>query len=298
MGLISRVSSRTYRQKSMASDGYVEEGDVIRAPTEEELSSFLSAVKSHKQFQSSWRLDNDYLDRFLYCAKNDEGKALERYLKYQNTISKLANLKRVLSGDLEFIMPSIKAFREMECLSFYGFDKEGHGIIAYNCEKFDVSIPYCVEALVLTFLAEFDYLMEKYPDIRKNGCIFIEDHSAMNWSHYKLFVTSAKDMGALMDLFQGALPVKLKTIWILNEASFFSVIWKIFKPFLSKKMLSRLHIQGKDHAPMVEALGGVENTPGFLAVGESKVLQFGDDWDLETYLRKALPFETSDTAQL
>jgi hypothetical protein len=44
-------------------------------------------------------------------------------------------------------------------------------------------------------------------------------------------------------------------IYVINQPSYMSVLWKLVRPFMKQKMKGRVHMHGKDTAAMLEASG-------------------------------------------
>merc|ERR1712179_8006 len=98
----------------------------------------------------------------------------------------------------------------------------------------------------------------------------------------------------MTDLFQGGMPLLMKSIVICNEPRIFTVLWKVAKLFLSKKMLERVNMVGSKHEKVADTVGGAEFIPDMLNGG---VVKPDPEHALsaemiKTHLVKAFPFHS------
>ena len=107
-------------------------------------------------------------------------------------------------------------------------------------------------------------------------------------------ITDMKLQKVLSDLFQGGMPLLMKSIVICNEPTIFSILWKVAKLFLSKKMLERVHMVGEKHQKVADILGGPEFVPNFLKGGTAEPnIEFRlSEQILKENLVKAFPFHS------
>lgn len=93
---------------------------------------------------------------------------------------------------------------------------------------------------------------------QKNGIVMIENMAKMGF--FVLMTLIPPKLSAKMDrLTIGVLPVKFKKIYILECSTWVHIIMAIMRPFISKKMRSRIATIGeKDYDKMADELGGLE----------------------------------------
>jgi len=201
-------------------------------------------------------------------------------------------MDKLLAGEFDFLLPSMHQIQKDAPMKFYGFDKQGHAMITFESGKLDPELKDAMYATTILSLLQLNYIVEKYPETRKSGFVFIEDHGGLTMAHYKLMILDMGMHKIMMKFFDGGFPMRVMNIWITNEPSFFSVIFKLIKPFMSQKMLDRIHVVGPDKEQVIDYLGGPQYGPEFLG-GTADILSKMDDVKLEDELRKVLPFDTA-----
>lgn len=313
-------------------DALVYDHDVVKKPTREELFSFRHAIETHPIYNCSWlpattwNLDDENLERFLYCTKNDLEQALVRYFQYHTTTRKLpyVNLIKVVHSSpsslssqqsvsssstnhqmtskplstvkLEFPHQLSAALRHYEPqetsgpLRYYSTDKFGIGILVLDFARVNPDIPYMMENLAVYFIAMIEYLLQKEQPVRENGVLFIVDHQTFHRGFLKAIVSCWKMQSLFFELLYKAIPIKIKYIFNVNLPSWFHLVWNMLRPFHSQEQLQRVfQLPTGDLSVVVEKIGGMEFLPEVLG-GEKKEETFTEkEFHLDTLLYKALP---------
>ncbi|GFY64679.1 alpha-tocopherol transfer protein-like [Trichonephila inaurata madagascariensis] len=83
-----------------------------------------------------------------------------------------------------------------------------------------------------------------YPVTQICGITSIEDLKNLSWSH--LFHTSVSSIKCFVSASQDCFPIRHKAIHVINNTSIFSILFSVIKPFISKKMVERIHFHGDD----------------------------------------------------
>jgi len=279
--------------------------DVEETPTsvskklsDEEIAAncetFRTKIKADKLFVENYRVDDEFLTRFLYCAKQDMTKAHARYFNYYKCITTIPDIDRVLNGDAKWLLEAMSAMKDNIPLKFYGFDKHGRGVVTFTMGAIDLNQPNALYAACVMSIIYLDYIQQSVPQIQTHGIAYVEDHGSMTRKHYMSMMTDMKLNKVLSDLFQGGMPLLMKSVTICNEPTVFSILWKMVKFFLSKKMLARIHIVGNQYYKVTEQLGGEEFVPNILPNGKAEpCAQYAlTDEILKKHLLAAFPFHS------
>eukprot|EP01130_Rhizamoeba_saxonica_P003882 TRINITY_DN160_c0_g1_i2.p1 TRINITY_DN160_c0_g1~~TRINITY_DN160_c0_g1_i2.p1 ORF type:complete len:145 (-),score=14.50 TRINITY_DN160_c0_g1_i2:399-833(-) len=111
--------------------------------------------------------------------------------------------------------------------------KEGYPImyartLGYNPSKFGIKVLMAINFLTTE-------IIQSTVEDQQSGVFFIMDCSGMGWSNWD--PSSEKIM---TEAFTNAFPVRSKGMVMYNINWLFKVIYKIFKPWLSKKLQRRV----------------------------------------------------------
>ncbi|XP_077990719.1 alpha-tocopherol transfer protein-like [Glandiceps talaboti] len=96
-------------------------------------------------------------------------------------------------------------------------------------------------------------LMSEEEETQINGIVFIGDFGGMTKEHLKHFNPMLGRK--LADTLQNALPIRLKEVHYINQPKFFDLIFSIFRPFLSEKLVKRLHFHGDEYGNLHQHIG-------------------------------------------
>lgn len=158
----------------------------------------------------------------------------------------------------------------------------------------DASVPNFMFATISILLCELEYQMSIFPEIQEHGIVIIEDFSGIGTAHYKYMITNPSVRSVFATLLRGAMPVMVKQVWMCNQATIFTLIFKIMKPLLGKKMLERINVIGSKHQAAIEDLGGEQYAPVWMHQGQGKgtvVDSFTDD-AIVSMFHKVFPFHS------
>lgn len=258
------------------------------------LQELRQNITSAPTYHNTFRVDNDFLSRFLFCSKQDIEKSQIRYFNYYKCITQIPGAESIEKGDPREIVELIKTIRQQNLkplMNFYGFDKFGRGIIVMEPGNIDLSSPKSYYSMVMMSIIYLDFLLENIPELKTHGIVSIKDHGFISLKVLKTIVSDRKIMGLNADLFQNGMPLIIKSAIGVNEPAMFGMVWKVIKVFLSKKMISRMMFFGKNHEKVQVVLGGAEFVPDILDGGlRSPSLEYSlTDEVLEHHILKAFP---------
>jgi len=251
-------------------------------------------VKADKLFVDNYRTDDGFLQRFLYCAKQDQDKSHARYFNYYKCITSMPGIERVLNGETKWLVDLMVKNIDTSPINYYGLDKFGRAIISFETGKINLDGKDNLFAAIVISIIYLDYILENIPQVQTHGTVYVEDHATMTMKHYKSMITDMKLQKVMTDLFQGGMPLLMKSIVICNEPMIFSMLWKVFKVFLSKKMLERVNLVGSKHEKVAGVLGGPEFVPDMLNGGVAKPNEEHrlSEEMIKKHLVKAFPFHS------
>lgn len=81
----------------------------------------------------------------------------------------------------------------------------------------------------------------------------IFDMDGLNVQHISQF--GPRFASRFLEWVQECVPVRLKTVHVINEPKVFGILYAIFKPFIHEKLKKRLHFHGKNRETLIEFLG-------------------------------------------
>lgn len=260
----------------------------------------IAQIKSLKKWNT--RTDEAFLLRFLDVAKNDLKKALKRYEDYYNVIAKLPGAIDIISRDkpkYQWLLDAMKASEDImqdnssensdnkPMFAYYGKDKNDRHMLAYDVSSMTkaTDVENFLEASLILSLILLDKMIEENPDINKTGVISLEEQSGFNMKLMKLWMSNMTLMSNFMKLMDGAFPLKISKVYIINGPKIIVAFFNLFKPFMSKKMIDKCHFVS-DVSTVFDEIGGNEFVPDVLG-GLNEFRRF--DCDHEEQLMKIFP---------
>jgi len=153
---------------------------------------------------------------------------------------------------------------------YYGVDLHGRHIITFQSNKcldldnFEEFLPY---SLIMTIIF-WDYILETFPDSQDAGFVMIKDFKGFNLKLFTIFMKNPYFLKLFSEFISGAMPINIMQLWVANEPKFVSLIFSMIKPFLTKKMLSRMHFVGTNIKLVEQDLGGLDYTPDIFEGGK------------------------------
>ncbi|XP_065196878.1 clavesin-1-like [Sycon ciliatum] len=182
------------------------------------------------------------LKKFLRVAKLDVGKAHSRLVAYDKFRKEHSDMFENLTA--EEILPVLEAG---VLLVLKERDTEGRRIFIFNYSRWDtskISLPDIQRAFL--FLMEVLSLDE---ETQVGGMYFLQNLADYSFTHSYQF-TPALLRRALVGV--QTFPVRLGGGTFVNEPFYYSVLWKLCKPFMSEKLRDRTHFCGSNVAAIHE----------------------------------------------
>jgi len=98
-------------------------------------------------------------------------------------------------------------------------------------------------------------------------------------------------MGRMTKIWQEAMPIRFKAAHVINEGTVYDVMMAIFKPFMKKKLLNRIHVHGSNYKAIHEFIDPcvlppyLDGTgPSFEQLNKNWLDKFTEDWPQDTAL--------------
>lgn len=244
------------------------------------------------------RTDPPFLTRFLKTSKFDLQKALIRYETYYITITSLPRSESFTdsdtSSDIEwltstknYIIQEIQKKFNRPGLSYYGLDNKGRSIIGFEValsEPFTETENYLDTCLYMT-LAQFDYILEKYPSSQDKGFVLIDDWSGLSVKLASFFMSNTSFTSTFSSLISGALPMRISQYYVFNGPRILNYMYSFFSFFMSEKIKQRICFTKKVNA--IQEGIGEECLPAFLD-GPRKFVDLSE-MNVERQLKKIFP---------
>lgn len=234
------------------------------------------------------RTNDEFLSRFLAVAKDDVEKAYKRYKVYYELVQDAPDMNLLTKASDEDRKVILSKYKDMHngTTEFHGFDKHGRGIFTFRIEGImkHADTENLHLGLVINILIVIENIMKQHPTVRQNGVVIIESHKGMTLTFIRkvMGIKFARWMG---NFFSGAFPTMVKNLWIADEPPFIGMIFKLIKPFLSKKILERLYFVGQNYHLIEENVGGKEFLPEFVT-GERKPTNLIPEMSDEEFLEQ------------
>ena len=175
-----------------------------------------------------------FLLRFLRAKKFNQEKALEILVKYHQR-------REIWPEAMDMIQlqeTCIKPLLDNEIIAVLDKKaKDGSTVICTYPGKEDTPLPSFFVALLLTL-----ELQLQDEEFQIYGVTALEDmtHFGTNMMKYMGPTLAKKAMGIV----QNCMPIRFKSINMVNEPALFSVLWGIVSPFMKEKMKQRFRIHG------------------------------------------------------
>ncbi|XP_066142226.1 alpha-tocopherol transfer protein-like [Euwallacea fornicatus] len=184
--------------------------------------------------------------------KTDDDKVLIMYLRpckfYAKSayelMKRIADFKEKNKAILDNLLPEDekKAFIENDVVNVLkDRDHKGRRILVVHCgEIWDPSKVTTDQMLRLFYLIHEAALLEEETQI--TGVVVIMDYKGLGMKQIR-HLTPSFSM-KLLGFIQDAMPLRLKEVHMVKEPLIFSMVWKIFKPFIREKLNKRIHFHG------------------------------------------------------
>ncbi|GFR17384.1 alpha-tocopherol transfer protein-like [Trichonephila clavata] len=179
--------------------------------------------------------DDEFLIQFLRARKYDVDNALGQLNNYFNLITSHPELYECLDKDK---MDKLTSCNFFNILPFR--DNDGCLVLTCRIENWnpdDINVQ-----IVLCTLTALLYCLELYPANQITGVRIIFD--AKNYSFKQLRCFVPRYVPLIAKALRNCLPVRFKSIHIVNEAFVFRYAWSVLKLVLTEKIKSRMFFHG------------------------------------------------------
>ncbi|GFQ84023.1 alpha-tocopherol transfer protein-like [Trichonephila clavata] len=179
--------------------------------------------------------DDKFLIQFLRVRKYDVDKAMELLHNYFDLITSYPHL---------FETPNKEKMDKLACSNFANLhpfrDHDGCLVLTIKMENWDPD-EINVQNLFCLAMALF-FSLEIYPANHICGIRVIFDAKNYSLKHLRSLVP--RYIPLIAKALRNCLPVRFKSIHVVNEASIFRYAWSILKIALSEKIKSRIFLHG------------------------------------------------------
>jgi len=219
-------------------------------------------VKENKKLKLCRRDDSFFL-RFLRARKFHQHAALQVLTNYH--IQK-ESWPEVFDKVKNPVLVK-KAFESGCCVVLEGQAKDGSIVLISRPGKFKSTIDW-IAALVITY----EHLLEQ-EIVQINGVTSIDDFTYIGFEFIRQLWGILKHMGAL---FEDSMPIRIKSINVVNEPAWSDAFYAIVRPFLKEKIRKRLTVHGKTFSRLHEIIDASVLPPLFGGTGKS--IELMTDW--------------------
>ncbi|XP_077990563.1 alpha-tocopherol transfer protein-like [Glandiceps talaboti] len=203
--------------------------------------------KLRKLFDSrpdiKFRLDDEFLLRYLRCKKFEPERAFKTLVHYYEV---RRDYKEVFNNFVPSAVADILAMK-VHYLSA-GRDNDGRRVFLFKPGVINADKHGILPAIRASIMFMEKILEEEETQV--NGIVAISDVVGMTMSH----VTSLGPNTArkVADVFQNALPLRMKAIHYVNQPKIFDTMFALIKPFLGDKLKKRIHFHGEEFGTLHE----------------------------------------------
>ncbi|XP_076821293.1 alpha-tocopherol transfer protein-like [Clavelina lepadiformis] len=228
------------------------------------------------------RDDDGFILRFLRAKKFNQKKALTVLQNYHAIQKEFCELFIKVNNPI-ILQPLINS---QVVLTLEGLAKDGAsclwvrmGLLDKNIDMYDL-MAYSI--LVIEKLLESEAC-------QINGLHDIEDLE--NFNIGVILKISPFALARMNSIWQDAMPLRFKSIHLLNEGKVYDVLFNLCKPFLKQKIIDRIHTHGSDvnglhefvdQAVLPPELGGTG--PDGESTGKWWIEKLTEDWTKDTAL--------------
>ncbi|GJQ82465.1 hypothetical protein Trydic_g14456 [Trypoxylus dichotomus] len=116
-------------------------------------------------------------------------------------------------------------------------DHKGRRVLIVNCGgSWDTSKVTSDQLFRIFYLIHLGAILE--PETQVRGTVVIMDYKGLGMK--QVAALSPSFSMKLLSFIQDAMPLRLKEIHMVNNPMIFSIVWKIFKPFIREKLNKRI----------------------------------------------------------
>ncbi|XP_077992738.1 alpha-tocopherol transfer protein-like [Glandiceps talaboti] len=181
--------------------------------------------------------DDAFLVRFLRNKKFDVDRAFKMLLHYYD-------VRRKYKEIFVKYQPSFyKHIYDLEMVTICpGHDDEGRTVLLFRIERWDPD-RYSLDSILTAVMMLYDKLLED-EEVQVHGIVFVGDYEHLTMKMMTKF--GPLEAKKQMDLIMNVLPLRMKAFHYVRQSEIFDTLMAIFKPLMNEKMLSRIHLHGKD----------------------------------------------------
>ena len=228
------------------------------------------------------RSDDGFILRFLRAKKFNQEKALKVLHNYHSVKTEYNQVFDKVHNPT-VLQPVI----EKGVLSVLGGETtDGAAVFVYRPGLVDKDTD------LHTLMAYGVLALEKLLEREENqicGVASVEDLE--NFGLGMFLKVSPFELAKLNSVYQDAMPIRFRAIYLLNEGKVFDVLMTLFKPFLKKKLLSRIHPLGSNYKKLHEYISPSVLPPHYGGTGPDPetlvkmwIERLTEDWPQDTEL--------------
>ena len=228
------------------------------------------------------RSDDGFILRFLRAKKFNQQKALKCLhnhhavkKEFQEVFEKVHN-PTVLQPIVDRGILSVLDGKTVEGASIFMYRP---GLLDKDVNLYDL-MAYGVLAL--------EKILEKEEN-QICGIVSVEDLE--NFSVSIMFQVSPFQLSRLNSIYQDAMPIRFRAVYLLNEGRVIDAVMALMKPFMKKKLLDRIHPIGNKYSKLYEHIPQSVLPPHYGGTGpdhdtfvESWIARLTEDWPQDTAL--------------
>ncbi|XP_070533460.1 alpha-tocopherol transfer protein-like [Ptychodera flava] len=209
--------------------------------TEQKLHDLRQMFKKRPDIK--FRTDDTFLLRYLRVRKFNVERAYKTLVHYYEVRDQFKELYADYT-------PSdvVQQLKDQIHWILRSRDKDGRRVFIVRPGNWDLE-KYSITPCLKTAMMLMELICEE-EETQINGVVVIADYSGMSMKHVKQLNPIV--VRKLADTIQNALPLRLKAIHYVNQPKIFDIIFGLFKPFFSEKMLKRLHFHGDEYGTLHE----------------------------------------------
>lgn len=227
------------------------------------------------------RSDDGFILRFLRAKKFNQKKALSILQNYHSIRKDYKEVFDKVSNPA--IMRPLAEKKIMFMLD--GEDRSGAAVMLTRSGLIDQTVD------IYALMAYGVFLMEKLLEEERFqicGITTIRDLKDFSLLIYTKISPSA--MKKMTNVWQDAMPIRFKAAHILNEGTLYDILIAMFRPFVKKKLMDRMHVHGSNYKTMHSFIEPSVIPPSYGGTGPS-VEELAQVW-----LDKVLEDLPQDTA--
>ncbi|ODN04088.1 Alpha-tocopherol transfer protein-like [Orchesella cincta] len=192
------------------------------------------------------QMDHDFLIKFLRARKYDVNASFRTLLQYYEMRRGLGEKLLRFCPDVLHPVLSTNMFVVLK-----NRDAHGRQILLFRAELWDPTTTSLDDVFLTTLLIGEEMIRSEKTQI--HGTVVIQDLKGLTVSHARQFTFA--QIKKCIAVLQGAFPAKFKAIHVVNQPYVYDVLLTIAKPFLSRKLMSRITFHGSSLNKLRQAVG-------------------------------------------